>query len=100
MSKVLISLKHTHAGEDFFTLWRANNSGYTYSLHAAGKYENIEPGYHDKADVIPVEWHDAVDCAVHYDEDDCDVIPNDNYTREKLGISIVGNKLVRNGYKD
>lgn len=54
MKKVIVSLKHTKARDEYLTLWRGNNSGYTIYLPAAGKYESIEPGYHDSESSLPV----------------------------------------------
>lgn len=94
MKKVIVSLKHTKAGDEYLTLWRGNNSGYTIYLPAAGKYESIEPGYHDSESSLPVEWAKAVDCSVTNNEFNI-IIPNDSYTREVLGLKIENNKLVR-----
>lgn len=94
MKKILVSLKHTKAVDEFITLWRANNSGYTLSLSAAGRYEDIEPGYHDSENTLPVDLVKAIDCGINHSEY-ITVIPNDNYTREALGLKIEKNKLVR-----
>lgn len=94
MKKVLVSLKHTNAGDEFLTLWRDNNAGYTLSLSAAGKYEAIDPGYHDSENTLPIDLVKAIDCGINHSEYNT-AIPNDNYTREALGLKIENNKLVR-----
>lgn len=90
----LISLKHTRATDQFITLWRDNNAGYTLSLKGAGLYHNIEPGYHDSENTLPVEYSTAMECAIN-DPDYIQVLPNDSFTRETLGLQITNNKLTR-----
>lgn len=94
MKKVLISLKHTKATDQNLTLWRANNSGYTCSFSSAGRYDVIEPGYHDSENTLPVYLVHATECSINDDEYGT-VIPNDSFTRDLLGLKIEGNKLVR-----
>lgn len=96
MKKILVSLKHTKPTDEFLTLWRPNDAGYTFSLTAAGKYEiiDLQPGYHDSENTYPIDQYKANDCAVCNDEYGT-VIPNDVYTRDVLGLKIDGKKLVR-----
>lgn len=94
MKKVLISLKHTKATDENLTLWMPNNSGYTCSFSSAGRYDVIEPGYHDSVDTLPITVFDAVESSIDDDEYGT-VIPNDDFTRDLLGLKIEGNKLVR-----
>lgn len=96
MKKVLISIKHTSATDDFLTLWRGNDAGYTISLLAAGKYDVIKPGYHESENTYPIDWAKAVECSISHEEYGT-VIPNDSFTRDTLGLKIVNNKLVRIG---
>lgn len=93
--KVIVSLKNTRYNDEYLTLWRPNNAGYTNSLSSAGKYEEseLENGYHSNVNTMPVDWPVAIDCSIETDEYGL-AIPNDSYTREKLGISIVDKKLV------
>lgn len=95
--KVIVSLKNTKATDEFLTLWRPNDQGYTHSLSSAGKYQEseIRPGYHQNEHTLPVDWPTAVDCSIDTKEYGIS-IPNDSYTREKLGVKIEGNKLVLN----
>lgn len=50
----IISLKHTAKGDEFLTLWRANNQGYCNAIQAAGRYEKPVPDYHDNEGNLPL----------------------------------------------
>lgn len=94
--KVVVALSHTKKTDEYITLWRPNNSGYTHSLSSAGKYEEnqIQPGYHENANNLPVNWSTAIDCSIETDEYGV-AIPNDSYTLDQLGVHFVNSKLVR-----
>jgi len=58
----ILSIKHTGKDDDYLTLWRPANCGYTLYLAAAGKYTQNEvesaPGYYnDGRDKIAVPCH-------------------------------------------
>lgn len=86
----LISLKHTAKNDDFITFWRPNDRGYTYYQEAAGKYTEIEEGYHQSENTIPIEVskieHLFVDSPSNYDKGR--VLPNTKENRKVLGISL------------
>lgn len=51
----ILSLKHTNKTDASITLWRYNNSGYTWLQKYAGVYEEIKDGYHNTFnDSLPV----------------------------------------------
>lgn len=50
----ILSLSNTHEWESFLTFWRPDNNGYTFYLEAAGHYPEIQKGYHDGKDAMPV----------------------------------------------
>lgn len=39
---LIVSLKHTAKSDDYITLWRPNDAGYTLYLPAAGRYSHTE----------------------------------------------------------
>ncbi len=52
----IVSLKHTHRVDKYITLWRPDNCGYCYAQDQAGKYSEIEDGYHNvEYDSLPIE---------------------------------------------
>lgn len=64
----IVSLKHTGKNDEFLTLWRPDNAGYTQHKETAGVYENPEKGYHDSESNVPVH----VDKADKYFIEDTD----------------------------
>lgn len=94
--KIVVSLKNTLKNDEYLTLWRPNDQGYTHSLSSAGKYEEsqIQAGYHDNENNLPVYWSAAIDCSIETDEYGV-AIPNDSYTLDQLGVHFVNSKLVR-----
>lgn len=88
----ILSLKHTHERDDYITLWRANDCGYTVYLPYAGKYtiREIEesPDYYNNGRTtvaVPCSEVDAlgVEAALSYDYSG-PVVPNKSEIWEKL----------------
>ena len=95
--KYLISLKHTNKTDAFFTMWKANNQGYCYSLDSAGLYDKLENGYHDSDDSLPIDSNIAERMAstVKYDGELKSFIPQNRYTLAELGLKRTPKGLVR-----
>jgi hypothetical protein len=68
MSYYIVSLKHTHKKDKFITLWRPDNKGYCWPIAAAGIYTEVEDGYHNDGENVPVPV-DSVQKFLKEDED-------------------------------
>lgn len=86
--KYILSLKHTNKKDAFITLWRPKNAGYCYSLNEAGLYENIDHGYHDSDDSMPVDSEiiERMGSTITYDGKLKTMIPQNIYTLKELGL--------------
>ncbi len=97
----VISLKHTHKGDKYITLWRPNNAGYCYSQDQAGKYKEIIDGYHnnetnsvpfkcDKLDGLFIDSDIIVDNKVKKCMPNCKQVWNMlNLKMTKTGLAII-----------
>lgn len=101
MKKYILSLKHTHKTDSFFTLWRPNNAGYCVSLEAAGLYTEIKNGYHDSDCSMPIDIEVAKRMAstILYDGELKDMIPQNIYSLAELGIKRTRKGLIRIAYQ-
>lgn len=83
----IISLKHTTERDEWLTLWRPDNKGYTIYKQSAGQYENPKEGYHNDGSNVPVH----VDIADKLFREDPDhpgslALPNTKANYKRLGI--------------
>lgn len=69
MKYYIASLKNTKKSEPYITLWRPNNAGYCWFKDMAGVYLEIEDGYHNSGDSVPIssEIADQLFTEVTYD---------------------------------
>lgn len=79
MTYIIFSLEHTNRKDKFFTLWRPDNAGYTYMLDSAGRYTDIEIGYHHRSDGGSV--------AVPYDKIPAEFVQLDDKSRPCIKVS-------------
>lgn len=97
MSYYIISLKHTHKGDGYITLWRPNNAGYCLSKEFAGVYETPEVGYHNSDGNMPisVEEADKLFLKLPYDDLEKHLIPNIKGVWDVLNVRMTRNGLVK-----
>ena len=93
----IISLVNTLRHEEFITLWRPENSGYTFYKDAAGIYLDPKPGYHDSDDnmAIKINFVKTLFVERRIDGKIQLVIPNIKSTWEKLGVEMESLHLIR-----
>lgn len=86
----ILSLVNTLRHEEFVTLWRPNNSGYTFYKEGAGIYLDIMKGYHDSDDNMAIKLSFAKTLFVErMIEGKLQlVIPNVKSSWDKLGVSM------------
>lgn len=95
--KYLVSLKHTGVKDEVFTLWRPNNQGYCISLNMAGLYDNLEKGYHDSEETIPVESDilERMAFTVEIDYELKSFVPVNKFTLKELGLKVTRKGIVK-----
>ncbi len=54
MNYYIVSIKNTRKSEPYITLWRPNNAGYYWFKDMAGAYSEVEDGYHNSDDSVPI----------------------------------------------
>ncbi len=75
------------------TLWRPDNAGYCYSKEHAGLYKEIQEGYHDDDNVLPI----SEELANQMFED---VLYENKYPRKMISNNLTNRRKLKLRYKN